>query len=121
MKHKVVINKFYGGFSLSEKAVKLLREIKNDQNIDSYTFTHTDEGFFRHDKDLVTIVESLGEDSFGAYARLEVVEVEGNQYLIDDYDGLESIVTPSTIDWTEIDENVVIGNIYEDKHLLEEE
>ena len=55
---KVVVNRCYGGFSLSEAA----------------------EG-----------------------AELEIVTIEGNQYLITDYDGVETIRTPTTTKWITVD------------------
>lgn len=59
----------------------------------------------RHDKDLVAVVEELGEESFGDCAKLSVVEIESNMYRIDEYDGNESIITPDTgFDWIVIKE-----------------
>ena len=55
----------------------------------------------RHDKDLVAIVEELGKESYGPYSRLEIVEInDDDRYIIDEYDGWESIILESQIkDW----------------------
>lgn len=46
----------------------------------------------RHDPDLVSVVESLGEKASGQLSKLHVVEVpDGTNYEIDDYDGMERV------------------------------
>ena len=46
----------------------------------------------RSDPILVQVVEELGEEASGQYARLTVVEIEnGKWFKINEYDGLESI------------------------------
>lgn len=46
----------------------------------------------RTDKDLIDVVNTLGEKSFGMCAELKVVEVpDGIDWEIDEYDGLETI------------------------------
>lgn len=57
----------------------------------------------RHDPDLIKVVETLGDKASGHYAKLEIVEIDDNEkYIIDEYDGFESLVTLSGIknwDW----------------------
>ena len=80
---KVVINKCYGGFSLSEKAYKELG-LK-----DSYDSIGKIE---RNDPRLVEVVERLGKESWGPHSELKVVEIPGDvEYEIDEYDGIEWI------------------------------
>lgn len=46
----------------------------------------------RTDKDLIEVVEKMGEKSYGQCANLEIVEIpDGIDYEIDDYDGMERI------------------------------
>ncbi len=46
----------------------------------------------RTDKDLIEVIETLGEKSFGKHANLKVIEIPDNiEYEIHEYDGLESI------------------------------
>ena len=56
----------------------------------------------RHDKNLVEVVEELGDKASGDCAKLKVVQIPGNIYRIDEYDGAESIETPDTLDWITI-------------------
>ena len=145
---KVVVNKCYGGFGLSVKALMKLIEMKSDiiekttvqhyycgsddykkRNApcynpnwkekfekDSkdkksdvgngfYTFgwgeTLTDDKFIydidiyrldRSNKDLITVIEDMGEEVNGNHAELKVIEIpDGVEYEIDEYDGIESI------------------------------
>lgn len=78
---KVVINKCFGGFGLSQEALKLLG-VEHDG---SY---YTD--VMRTDSLLVEVVEELGERASGEYARLKVVEIpEDVQWSIRQHDGNE--------------------------------
>lgn len=46
----------------------------------------------RADKDLVEVVEKMGEESFGDHAELTVVEIpDGTKIEFDEYDGVETI------------------------------
>lgn len=102
--NKVVINKKYGGFVLSDKAIEMLAERKG------MTFSEVEDLLYpgehsieRHDPDLVAVVETLGnEANHEIFSDLEVVSIFGQQYLINEYDGRESINTPETIPWITI-------------------
>lgn len=75
---KVVINRCYGGFRLSEKAMKFLGVDSDWPDI------------ARNDPKLVECVEKLGEEANGAYAELKVVEIPDDvNWEIGEYDGLE--------------------------------
>ncbi len=77
---KVVINKCYGGFSLSEKAFK---ELGLEGPYDYLE---------RHNPRLVDVVERLGKESWGGCAELKVVEIPDDvEYDIGEYDGVEWI------------------------------
>lgn len=88
--NKIVINTCYGGFGLSEKALKMFSDIKGLLIIDNYTL----EAYPRHGKDLVRVVEKLGEDSWGDSANLQVFEIKGNAYKILTKDGKETVEVP---------------------------
>lgn len=82
---KVVLNTGYGGFRLSDSALTLLNRSNPDRNHDYYYHN-------RHDKNLVKVVEDLGEKA-GEYSTLEVVEwSEDLPYCISEYDGWESLI-----------------------------
>lgn len=58
----------------------------------------------RHDKNLVRLVEELGDKANGDFAQLKVIEIDGNRYNINEYDGLESICLPEHMHWIVIPE-----------------
>lgn len=58
--------------------------------------------FKRTDPVLVQVVEELGDKANGEYAELKVVEFSGNKYIICEYDGLEWLETPDSIQWEEV-------------------
>ena len=119
--HKVVYNSDYGGFSLSLKAVEWLETNCKDSELrdfitslriagKEYSLFSKDKclcydvsGWFcdkRHHKDLVAVVETLGEEANGYCANLAIEEISSNKYRIDEYDGAESIITPDdSEDW----------------------
>lgn len=124
MSHKVVYNACYGGFCLSLKAIEWLAEHATDPELKKFMeekFTDKCKPFIgtalcswsdyiragigswfddkRHHKDLVAVVEALGDEASGPCAELEIMEISGNQYRIDEYDGLEEVITPEDSDW----------------------
>ena len=81
----IVINTCHGGFSLSEKAEALYKEMAGITDPDWY-----DREVARNDPYLVKIVQDLKEDSYGKYAELKIVEVPADvEWTIDEYDGVE--------------------------------
>lgn len=82
---KVVLNKCYGGFGLSEKAKKYLGDEQADLH---YGYDYK----ARNNPKLVECIEVLGEEASGQYALLVVVEIPNNiEWGIVDYDGYETI------------------------------
>lgn len=58
----------------------------------------------RHHPLLIECVKTLGpEAASGRFASLEIVEIEGDRYRIDEYDGAEAVFTPETTDWVVIE------------------
>lgn len=77
---KVVINRCWGGFDLSDKARAMIKALGGDVYGD------------RDDPILVKVVETLGEEANTEYSSLKVVEIPDDvDYYIDDYDGMETI------------------------------
>ena len=58
----------------------------------------------RHDPDLVAVVEALGKEVNGSFSKLTIAEIDEDKYFIDEYDGRESVVTPTDLCWEVIDE-----------------
>lgn len=103
--NKIVINSCFGGFSLSREAVEWLNEHYNLGIEVSGRFPDlNDPDLERYDPRLVECVETLGSRASGTYASLEVVTIDGNRFIITDYDGLESVYWPEMDSWEEIPE-----------------
>lgn len=84
---KLVVNKCFGGFSLSEEALDRLAKIKGHPCSDVDFFWGD-----RSDPDLVQVVEELGDAANGADAKLRIVDIPDNiEYDIAEYDGIETI------------------------------
>jgi hypothetical protein len=60
--------------------------------------TWSDLNVDRHDPILVQVVEELGDKADGMFAKLAIAEVSG-PYVIQEYDGYESVETSDDIDW----------------------
>lgn len=90
-KHEIVINAEYGGFCLSKAAGEWLgkrgiyQKYPNLQSIDEIP---------RHEPLLVECIKTLGELASERFSKLEIREIESSCYYIDNYDGMESILTP---------------------------
>lgn len=124
---KIILNKCYGGFDVSDEAYELYAEKKcislyrywNDYrnktmhkgfgSITTYYFTkdfgdnverdkidwktnlYLNSGY-RDDPVLIEVVEELGKKASGSYGNLVVVEIpDGMDYVIDEYDGIETL------------------------------
>lgn len=94
---KIVINKCYGGFSLSRAALHELRRMGN-----AHALSETDIGerysdsfcrdIPRDDPQLIDLVTRMGIAANGECAALEVVEIpDGVEWTIEEYDGREWI------------------------------
>ena len=80
---KIVVNKCYGGFGLSDKAKTFLQEMGCSEP----------DYLERNDPLLVQAVEFLGTAASDEYARLVVIEIpDGVLWEISDYDGMEKVV-----------------------------
>lgn len=82
---KIILNKCFGGFGLSDEAYELM-----GLELDSY-YNPDD---VRKDPRLIACIEALGLERYSGFcAELQVVEIPDNftDYEIDDYDGWERL------------------------------
>ena len=138
MTYKVAYNNCYGGFNLSDEAIRLLHQKKNKELYevkspygDIYFFTaeppqevidylqercdmeegigeffrkHLWEGYpERHDPCLIEVIEELGDKASAPYSDIQIEEIDEDSYRIEEYDGLERVITPSMEVCTKID------------------
>ncbi len=86
---KVVINRCFGGFSLSAEGIQRYRELSG---VLAATDDHVWRNLERDDKYLVQTVEELGNLASGRYSVLEVIEIPDDvKWKILEYDGAERI------------------------------
>lgn len=114
---KVVVNNCYGGFGLSNDAIKRYAEIKGIELVwipetqygkESWEYhsahwervgiEDADERYFSHhdisrdDPALVQTVEEMGAAANGDYADLRIADVPDDvKWFVDDYDGIETV------------------------------
>lgn len=111
MTYQIVYNNCYGGFGLSAKALKRLRELEPDNKSygpgnwdntlqgealrDSSICNYDCESFLpnisRHNKNLIKVVKELGKEASGHCAKLTIHTQYTPYYLIHEYDGNESV------------------------------
>ena len=93
---KIVYNACYGGFGLSDEAMRRYCEIKGIAEETIY-----DGDIERTDPVLVQVVEELGDKANGDCAMLRIAELSaGTLYRIDEYDGLEQVCTQDDYAWS---------------------
>lgn len=103
---KIVINAWYGGFNLSDKAILRYAEIKGINLVwedgrwgkHYYKDSVSDDNHFsdddipRDDPVLVQVVEELGHDADGHAANLKIVEIPDDvEWHIAEHDGSEHV------------------------------
>ena len=91
---KIVYNACFGGFGLSEEAIKMY-EAHSGKIIRNYYDIERD------DPILVDVVEFLGSEKASRFsANLQIALVpKGAKYRIDEYDGSENVMTIDEYDW----------------------
>jgi hypothetical protein len=95
---KIVYNACFGGFGLSDKAVARYWEIKGLPAPDNFSRFDLEDD--RADPILVQVVEELGQDAGDAFSDLYIRELpEGTLYRIDEYDGMETVMTQDEYTW----------------------
>lgn len=107
----MVINRCYGGFSLSSKAILRLRELGSEAAIKCSLVGEKDQwgnimpdwchSFYpkmeRHNPLLVQVVEELGDEANGRCSKLKVVTAHVD-IGVSDFDGMETV---SISGWSE--------------------
>lgn len=129
---KIAINRCYGGFQLSDKAIEILMKRKGlechrykwdykDNKYHKLSSFEMDEDYLyfdysiadlgdcvenipdeyywyyrskveRTDKDLIEVIEELGEEASGSCGDIHIIEIPDNvDWEIDDYDGIETV------------------------------
>ena len=114
---KVLVNKCFGGFGLSQEALERLVDLGVPESVDTddapegfyigrwseksleRRFSLLDGPFFLPSREewrdhplMIQVVEELGAAANGRFAELEIVEIPDDvQWGIDDYDGIETI------------------------------
>lgn len=82
---KIVINRCFGGFSLSGKALEVYNRMTGYKDVNGWEID-------RNDGSLVLVVEKFGEEANGRLSKLKVVEIpDGVDWEISNYDGMETI------------------------------
>lgn len=88
---KIVVNRCFGGFSLSQEAKVWISKNFPDTIVDSFDTYGC--GMKRDSAALVQCVEALGKNASGRCASLQVVEIPDDvDWDIEEYDGSETIV-----------------------------
>ena len=84
---KIVINRCYGGFGLSDQASEMYCAAKN---IPADNFFDRDVP--RNDPVLVEIIEKLGTAADGRYSELKIVDIPDDvDWIVEEYDGMEYV------------------------------
>lgn len=108
---EIVYNACYGGFSLSDEAVRMYLDLKGYKYTEDFSYFVTPfkvegwEDFYDRDIDradpiLVEVVKKLGDKANGSCAKLRIEDLpKGTLYRITEYDGYESIETKDDLDW----------------------
>ena len=95
MKTRVVIHRDYGLYQVPEEVEVALRERGVEEPVGGYYQLP------RHHPVLVEEVDRYL--ALAAATALVIYEIYGTKYHINEYDGLESIVTPETFIWIDAD------------------
>lgn len=89
---QVVINRCWGGFSLSKEAIFLYNKLCEEYGSDIITESTVDE-LDRADPCLIEVVETLGGRANTYCSDLKVVNIPDDvKWEIDEYDGIEKVV-----------------------------
>ena len=99
---KIVINRVYGGFDISDEAYSFIAKRKgwqhacNDYDRSYFIVGNSDYRYAcdlsRDDPDLVQCLETLADAASGHYSELKIVEIPSDvDWVICEYDGIEWI------------------------------
>jgi hypothetical protein len=95
---KIVINREFGGFSLSRAARERYDEITRQNFADNPEFF--DDDIERTDVALIQLVEEFGKAANGPHADLKIIEIpDGIEWELFDYDGVETVIERGHFWW----------------------
>ena len=116
MGRRVVYSTEHGGFALSPLAAVFLAGRGESEAVERMIRNPLDEAlangsvFYaweipRHSDSLLMCIDELGlEKVAGANCELAVFELNGDRYIIHDYDGKETVIEPKDIEWITVEE-----------------
>jgi hypothetical protein len=92
MPRRIVINRCYGGFSLSGQAKDMYLELTKDAPRSESFFI--DQDIARDDPVLLDIIEKIGlQAAGGGFSKLKIIQipddVPADGWIVNDYDGME--------------------------------
>ena len=93
MSIKVAINRCYGGFSLSQDAITLYRELTKNKSPSRPQEWNPSYDVARDDPDLIATIETLGpQAASGQFSQLRVITIPVDvPWVVQEYDGIEWI------------------------------
>ena len=99
---KIVINRCFGGFGLSQEALRELQKLNDKLVVEHNSEVFPEDSLWlsedfhvpcphcRANLQLIEVVEKLGSRANGDYSKLYIVEIPDDvEYTIKDYDGQE--------------------------------
>ncbi len=91
---KIIINACYGGYGCSKKAAEMYNALCYEKGLELLDYDAKVWGLPRDCPIAISIVETLGKESWDRCSKLEIVEIPTNaDWDIHEYDGLESVET----------------------------
>lgn len=105
---KIAYNQCYGGFSLSDAACERYAELagiklipyKGKVSIPGLYDNFSSRAIPRTDPLLIQVIEELDDKANGRCAQLGIHELHpGTKYRIDEYDGMERVMTIDSYEW----------------------
>jgi len=104
---KIILNKCWGGPSLSNEAMKILGYPIHEEFEAGGRLILDKEGGRTNPK-IIKVIEELGERANGHRAHLKVVEIPDNcSYRISEYDGIETVIYSTIPNYSSIIEEEV--------------
>jgi hypothetical protein len=105
---EVVYHGTYGGYELTTSIVERYNELAGTKyGTDNIGIYEAAKVINRHDSYLVQAVrEYLNKEDTPSVPKiwLEIKKLKGNKYIIDEYDGWETVQEPDDIEWIEVDD-----------------
>lgn len=105
MKIKVAYHDGFGHFALPLIVAERFCELSGVK-ADLYEMSKVSNVYYiggnisRHDKNLIKAIEEFPDEC--AKVQIFLHKLEGNKYIITDYDGLEEVKEPDDIEWIEV-------------------